>query len=190
MSKFDFNKLREQVLNTQEHLKKNFKGTDAQIEAVSNWLNNEEIQKKRIASLKSPKTSLRLTQGQKQRYQRKEERIKTSESMKQVYKTNPNRLKDATEKIKQTWAKEEVRKKASKSHKQQWLDADKRKNLSNTMKSIRKYPIMTPNGRFESTQDAAEFYGISKDMIGYYRKKYPDQYYYCDRIPHSNKKKK
>lgn len=150
------------------------------------WLEN--CAKKRSQSLKTPEVSAKLSASHKKRYENIEERKKTSEASKRSHK-DPIRKEKQKNASKITWSKTEVKKKASESHKKQWADPKKRKQLSSSMKEIRKYPIMTPDGEFESTQAAAEHYGISRDMIGYFRRKYPDQYYYSGRLPHSNKKK-
>lgn len=180
-------------------LTKNWNKVDASRERANNpkwkekyydnpdWL--EPLKKKRAESLKTEEMSKKLSESHKKRYQDPNERIKTANATKKSYAEDPTRLARAKSKSKKTWATEEVRKKASESHKKQWQDPNKRQQLSTSMKEIRKYAMMCKGQWFESSQAAADHFGISRDMIGYYRKKYPDQYYYCDKKPHSNKKK-
>lgn len=189
MSKFDFARLREQVKQTNETLKEVYKGTDKQIEARLNWINDEEIQKKRIASLRSEETSKKLSEGHRKRYENPEERKKTGLATKKSFINDPTRKQKAIEASKKIWSNPALKKQASKSHKKQWKDKSKRKQLSNSMKEIRKYPIMTPDGEFESTEKAAEHFGVSRATINYRIGKYPEQYYYCGKKPHCNKKK-
>lgn len=151
------------------------------------WI--EPLKKKRSESLKTKESSKKISDGLKKRYEKLEERIKTSNASKLSYKNDPLRKEKARNASKKTWSNKDLRKQASESHKKQWEDPNKRKQLSESMKSIRKYPMMCKGQWFESSQAAADFFGISKDMIGYYRKKYPKEYYYCDKKPHSNKKK-
>lgn len=169
---------RRSALNNPINKKKYYENKD--------WL--KSLIEKRTESLRKPEIRKKLSEKQKQRYLNEEERKKTSESIKESYRKDPNRIERTKKKSKETWSKEEVKLKASKSHKKQWEDPNSRKKLSESMKSLRQYPIMTPDGEFPSTQAAADYYGISKDMISYYRKKYPEKYYYCGKKPHSNKK--
>jgi hypothetical protein len=151
------------------------------------WL--DPVKKKRAESLRTQEASKKLSEGQKRRYQDPSEREKTSRASKNSFSQNPERRERLSKSSKLVWSNEELRKQSSNSHKKQWEDPNKRSQLSDSMKEVRKYPIMTPDGEFASTQEAADFYKLSRATILYRLGKYPDQYFYTGKKPHSNKKK-
>lgn len=52
MSNFDIKKLREQVIQTGQVLRKEFKGSDNQLEAQANWTSDASLQERRIQALR------------------------------------------------------------------------------------------------------------------------------------------
>jgi len=186
-------------MSDEELYKKNWNKVEGRRSALANPKNREKYYdneqwlkacaKKRAESLKSPEVSAKLSAAHKKRYEDPTERAKTAQATKDSFLTDPTRAKRQADNSKKTWANPQLRKQVSESHKKQWKDPAKRQQLSESMKSIRKYAMICKDLWFESSQAAADYFGVSRDMIGYYRKKYPEEYYYADKKPHCNKKK-
>lgn len=142
----------------------------------------EEMRLKRIEGIKKSKENNPniFSEAQKKRYEDPLERKKTGQASKLASK-NPEVKKRRQVASKKLWEDADRRKRASQSHKKQWDDPDKRKKLSDTMKALRRKPMVTPDGIFEDQEKVAIFYGLTEATIAYRRRKYPKEYYYISK---------
>lgn len=173
MSKFDFNKLRQQVKQTAQTLRKEFKATDVQLEANANrgeeWKQNNAKKNQKMAmdpqwlernTKRNQKKSKDINWLQANKLGSEKRRIKGQNLLQQGNLEEYKKLFGAQPRS------ENTKKKMSKSASDRWA------------KTMRK--VYAGNIIYKNLYEAAEALGIHPDTVRYRIKSKPNEYYYID----------